>query len=131
MNRKSTNEKIINALHDLEPIHEETDEEKEERLKIEKEVLEKATAEPPLAFPRKVAGYICIAIWVFSVFALIFGMSEIGIILPFMLIALGAYFGLNIPVYVQKGKISDIIISILATAVCVILAIGILTVGGK
>ena len=131
MNSKSSNEKIINALRDLEPIHEETDEEREERLKIEKEALERATAEEPLAFPRKVAGYVCIAIWAFSLISLIFGMSDLGVILPFMMLALGAYFGLNIPVYVQKGKISDIVISILATAVCVILAVGLLTVGTR
>lgn len=129
MNSKKNNEKIINALHDLEPIHEETDEEREQRKKIEKEVLEKVTSEPPFAFARKISGYLCIAVWVFAVIALVTGMSEIGILLPFMLLALGIFCGLNIPVFFQKGKISDIIISILATAVCFIMAIGLLTVG--
>ena len=129
MNSKKTNQKIIDALHDFRPIHEETDEEKEERLRIEKEMIEKVTKVAPLAFPRRIAGIFCAAVWALSLLGMAFGFASIGVMLPFLLLALGLYCGLNFPVFWMNGKIFDCVICVIATAVCVIIAIGMLTVG--
>lgn len=127
MNSRKTNQKIIDALQGLEPIHDETDDERAERLRIEKETLEKVTKEEPLVFPRRVAGIFCAAVWVFSLVGLMLGFADIGVMLPFMLFALGVYAALNLPVFFSKGKIFDAVICIIAVAACLITAIGMLT----
>lgn len=129
MNSKKSNQKIIDALQDFRPIHEETDEERDERLKIEKEILEKVTKVPPLVFPRKVAGIFCAAVWLISLLGMAFGFASIGVMLPFLLLALGIYGGLNIPVFWWKEKIVDTIICFIATVVCIVIAVAMLTVG--
>ncbi len=60
-----------------------------------------------------------------------FGFGEIGVLLPFMLLSLGAVSGLNIPVFFKKGKTFDVIVAVIACAVCVLFALGILFVGGN
>ena len=60
-----------------------------------------------------------------------FGFGEIGVLLPFMLLSLGAVSGLNIPVFFKKGKIFDVVVAVIACAVCVLFALGILFVGGN
>lgn len=124
MNSKKSNEKIITILSEMEPIHDETDEEKAKRLEMGARAAENAEKEPPLAFARKAASILCIALWVLSVIALISGSADITVLLPAMLLGLGIVCGLNIPVFFQKGKIFDIVISIMATAICLIMAVG-------
>lgn len=84
-----------------------------------------------MAFPRKVAGIVCVSLWIFALVALIGGFGELGVLLPFMLLSLGAVSGLNIPVFIKKGKIGDVIVAVIACAVCVMLALSILFVGGN
>ncbi len=131
MNSKRSNEKIIQILSEMQPIHEETDEERERREKMTEEAIKNAEEEAPLAFPRKVAGIICVSLWLFSIIALMFGFGEIGVLLPFMLLSLGAVSGLNIPGFIKKGKITDAVVAVIACAVCLIFALGILFVGGN
>ena len=131
MNSKRSNEKIIQIVSEMQPIHEETDEEREHREKMAEEAIKNVAEEAPLAFPRKVAGIICVSLWLFSLIALMFGFGEIGVLLPFMLLSLGAVSGLNIPVFFKKGKIFDVVVAVIACAVCVLFALGILFVGGN
>jgi len=131
MNSKRSNEKIIQILSEMQPIHEETDEERDRREKMTENAIKNAAEEAPLAFPRKVAGIVCISLWAFSLVALIGGFGELGILLPFMLLSLGAVSALNIPVFIKKNKIGDVITAVIACAICVILALSILFVGGN
>lgn len=131
MNSRQSNEKIIQILSEMEPIHDETEEEKKRREQMAQEAIKKAADEAPLAFPRKVAGIICAALWGFSFMALLFGFGDLGVLLPFMLLALGSVCLLNIPVFWKKGKIGDVIVAVIGCAICAILAFGILFVGGN
>lgn len=131
MNSKRSNEKIIQILSEMQPIHEETDEERDHREKMTQEAIKNAAEEAPLAFPRKVAGIVCVSLWAFSLVALIGGFGELGVLLPFMLLSLGVVSGLNIPVFIKKNKIGDVVVAIIACAICAILAFSILFVGGN
>lgn len=131
MNSRQSNEKIIQILSEMEPIREESDEERARRIKMTEEAAKNAAEEAPLAFARKVAGIICVALWAFSLLALLFGFGDFGVLLPFMLLSLGAVSGLNIPVFIKKGKIFDIIVAVIACAVCALIAFGIMFVGGN
>lgn len=131
MNSKQSNEKIIKILSEMQPIHDETDDERRRREEMTEEARKKAIEEAPLVFPRKIAGIVCISLWIFSVVALIGGFGELGILLPFMLLSLGAVSGLNIPVFIKKEKTGDVIVAVIACAVCVMLALSILFVGGN
>ena len=131
MNSHKTNEKIIQILSEMEPIRDETEEEKHNREQMAQEAIKNAEEEAPLAFPKKVAGVICIALWGFSIMALMFGFGDLGVLLPFMLLSLGAVCGLNIPAFWKKGKIFDVIAAIVACAFCAIISFGILFVGGN
>ena len=131
MNSKRSNEKIIKILSEMQPIHEETDEERARREKMTEEAIKNAAEEAPLAFPRKVAGIVCVSLWAFSLVALIGGFGELGVLLPFMLLSLGTVSGLNIPVFIKKNKIGDVVVAIIACAICAILAVSILFVGGN
>lgn len=126
MNSKKTNEKIIKALSEMEPIPDLTSDERDKRDEEAKKAIDDATKEAPLAFARKVAGILCIALWAFSLVSILFGFGALGAMIPFMLIALGVYCGLNVPMFFQKGKTFDIVISIIATAVCFIIAVSLL-----
>lgn len=129
MNSHKNNEKIIQVLSEMEPIKGETEEDKEKRLKMAEEAVKNAEEESVLAFPKKVAGVICVALWGFSLVALIFGFGDLGVLLPFMLFALGAVCGLNIPDFWKKGKIFDVVVAIIACAACILFALGMLFVG--
>lgn len=131
MNSRQSNEKILKILSEMEPIREETDEERARREKMTEEAKKKAEEEAPLAFPRKVAGVVCVALWGFSLVALVFGFGDLGVLLPFMLLSLGAVCGLNIPVFIKKGKIFDVIVAVVACAICALIAFGVLFVGGN
>ena len=53
MNSKRNNEKIIQILSELEPIHDETEEEKAQREKMAEEALKKLRRNPPGLFPER------------------------------------------------------------------------------
>lgn len=127
MNTHKNNEKIIRLLSDSEPLCGETEEEKAHREAMTKESEKNIIEDDPLEFPKKVAGAVCIGIWGFSVLALISGFGELGVLVPFILFSLASVCGLNIPGFVKKGKIGDIIISVIACGVCVLIAVGMLT----
>ena len=131
MNSRKNNEKIIQILSEMEPIHDETEEEKRLREQMTQEAIKNAEEETPLAFPKKVAGVICVALWGFSIVALMFGFGDLGVLLPFMLLSLGSVCGLNVPAFWKKGKIFDVAVAIAACAVCIIMAFGLLFVGGN
>lgn len=131
MNSHKNNEKIIQILSEMEPIHDETDEEKANREKMAQEAIKNAEEEAPLAFPKKVAGVICVSLWGFSIMALMFGFGDLGVMMPFMLLSLGAVCGLNIPAFWKKGKIFDVVAAIVACAFCALMAFGLLFVGGN
>ena len=131
MNSRKNNEKIIQILSEMEPIHDETEEEKRSREQMAQEAIKKAEEEAPLAFPKKVAGVICVSLWGFSIVALMFGFGDLGVLLPFMLLSLGTVCGLNIPAFWKKGKIMDVIVAIAACAICAVMALGLLFVGGN
>ena len=131
MNSRKNNEKIIQILSEMEPIHDETEEERRSREQMAQEAIKKAEEEAPLAFPKKVAGVICVSLWGFSIVALMFGFGDLGVLLPFMLLSLGTVCGLNIPAFWKKGKIMDVIVAIAACAICAVMALGLLFVGGN
>ena len=131
MNSKRNNEKIIQILSEMQPIHDETEEEKKEREKMAAEALKNATEESPWIFPRRVAGIICVALWAFSLVSLMLGFADFGVLLPFMLISLGAVCVLNIPIFFKQGKIGDVVVAIIAGTVCIGFALGLLFVGGN
>lgn len=131
MNSKRNNEKIIQILSEMRPIHDETDEEKKERERMAEQALKNATEESPWAFPRRVAGIICVALWGFSLVSLMFGFADFGVLLPFMLISLGVVCALNIPLFFKQGKIGDMVVAVIACAVCVIFALGMMFVGSN
>ena len=131
MNSHKNNEKIIQILSEREPIRDETEEEKRNREQMAQEAIKNAEEEAPLAFPKKVAGVVCVSIWGFSLFALMFGFGDLGVLLPFMLLSLGAVCGLNIPAFWKNGKLFDVIVSIIVCAVCAMMAFGLLFVGGN
>ena len=131
MNSHKNNEKIIQILSEMQPIHDETEEEKINREKLAQEAIKNAEEEAPLAFPRRVAGIVCVALWGFSIVALMFGFGDLGVLLPFMLLSLGVVCGLNIPGFWKKGKIFDVVVAIAACGVCMLVAFGILFVGGN
>ncbi len=126
MNSKQSNEKIISILSEMEPIHDETPEERKAREKMTEEAIKNAAAEAPLAFPRKIAGVVCIGLWIFSLVSLMLGVADFGVLLPFMLVSLAAVCVLNIPVFVKKGKTGDVIVAVIAAAVCLVFAVGML-----
>ncbi|MBD5114246.1 MAG: hypothetical protein HDT46_03460 [Ruminococcaceae bacterium] len=130
MNSRQSNEKIIQILSEMEPIREESDEERARRERMTEEA-KNAVEDAPLAFPRKVAGIVCIALWAFSLVALMFGFGDLGVLLPFMLLSLGAVSGLNIPVFIKKGKIFDVAVAVVACAICAAIAFSVLFVGGN
>lgn len=115
----------------MEPIHDETEEEKTQREKMAEQALKNVTEESPWAFPRRVAGVICAALWVFSLAALMLGFADFGVLLPFMLFSLGAVCGLNVPIFFKQGKIGDVVVAVIACTVCVAFALGMLFVGGN
>lgn len=131
MNSKSSNEKIIQILSEMEPIHDETEEEKQERERMAAQAIKNVTEESPWAFPRKIAGIFCVALWGFSLVALMFGFADFGVLLPFMLISLGVVCALNIPVFFKQGKTGDVVMAFIACAVCIGFALGLLFVGGN
>lgn len=131
MNSKKSNEKIIQILSEMEPLHDETDEEKKERERMAEQALKNVTEESPWAFPRRVAGIICVALWGFSLVSLMLGFADFGVLLPFMLISLGVVCALNIPLFFKQGKIGDMVVAVIACAVCVAFALGMMFVGGN
>mgnify|MGYP001032068960 CR=1 FL=1 len=131
MNSRKSNEKIIQILSEMEPLHEETDDERRRREIMTEEAKKKAVDDAPLAFPRKVAGIVCVALWAFSLVALVFGFGDLGVLLPFLLLSLGTVCGLNIPRFIKMGKIWDVVVAVIACVLCAMLAFGILFVGGN
>lgn len=130
MNNHQSNEKIIKILSEMEPIRDENEEERKRREAMTAEA-KKVMEEEPLAFPKKVAGATCVGIWIFALVALMFGFGELGVLIPFMLLALAAVCGLNIPGFLKKGKIGDVVVAVIACVFCVFVALGILFVGGN
>ena len=127
MNSKKSNEKIVQILSEMEPIHDETEEERIQREHMIAEAKRNAEGEEGgFAFARKVAAIICGILWVFCTVAFLVGMGEIGVLLPFMLLALGAVCALNIPVFLKKGKTGDIIMAVLTCGVCLLFAVAVL-----
>ncbi len=127
MNSRKNNEKIVQILSEMEPIHDETEDERKQREKMIEEAKKNAEEEEGgFAFARKIAGIVCGILWVFSLVAFMIGMGEIGVLLPFMLLSLGVVCALNIPVFVKKGKTGDVIMAVLTVAVCLLFAVAIL-----
>lgn len=123
MNSPENNEKNIEKLEQTGKIYD--DGEKHDSK------IDEVTKEPPLAFPRKIVGWICVALWAFSILMLLMGQMDFSVAMPFMMFGLGAYAALNIPVFISKGKIFDIVVCSIATAVCFLVAIGLLVYGGS
>ncbi len=127
MNSRKSNEKIVQILSEMEPIHDETEEERKQREKMIEQAKKNAEEEEStFTFVRKIAAIICIILWVFCLVAFLVGMGEIGVLLPFMLAALCAVCALNIPVFIKKGKTGDVIMAILTCGVCMLFAVAML-----
>lgn len=131
MNSHQTNEKIIKILSEMEPIRDENEDERKRREAMTAEAKKNTMEEEPLAFPKKVAGTACVAIWGFALVALMFGFGDLGVLIPFMLLALAAVCGLNVPGFFKKGKIGDVVVAVIACVFCITVAFGILFVGGN
>ena len=131
MNSHKNNEKIIQLLSEMEPIRDESEEEKKKRLEMTANAIKNAEEEAPFAFAKRIAGGVCVALWAFAIVALVFGFGELGVLLPFMLISLAVVCGLNIPDFWKKGKIMDIVVAIAACAACLIFAVGMIIAGSR
>ncbi len=113
MNSYENNEEQIKKLERLEKVY--NDDCKENKPSS----IEEATKEPPLKFVRKVAVWLTALLWAASIVMLLSG-TELTLILPAMVMSLGLVCAVNVPAFIVKKKIGDVIVCLFAAAVCLI-----------
>ncbi|MCL1880768.1 MAG: hypothetical protein FWF76_01165 [Oscillospiraceae bacterium] len=121
MNTPERNSKNIEKMNKLDKVYVESEEDKN-REKQYKSALEEATREYPLPTARKFAVVSCIAFWFFCFGGLLFGVDLRGIF-PFLFLSLAVLVALHIPIFVIKKKIVDVVMGILFSLGCIVLAI--------
>ena len=117
MNFEDNNEKQIDKLARMEKIYQDAEKHESVMDKIEAE-----EEEDICAFPRKIAKWLMILMWGFSLVGVIAGV-EFTILICGMLFSLGLFCGLNITAFLKKDKLADSIISAVVAIACLTLAI--------
>ena len=117
MNFEDNNEKQIDKLARMEKIYQDSEKHESVMDKIEAE-----EEEDICAFPRKIAKWLMILMWVFSLVGIGAGV-ESTVLICGMLFSLGLFCGLNVTNFLKKEKLADAIISALVAAACLALAI--------
>ncbi len=117
MNFEDNNQKQIDKLARMEKLYQNVEKHESVMDKIEAE-----EEEDICAFPRKIAKWLMILMWAFSIVGIIAGV-EFTVLVCGMLFSLGLFCGLNVTKFLKKEKLADAIISALVAAACLALAI--------
>lgn len=117
MNFEDNNQKQIDKLARMEKLYQDVEKHESVMDKIEAE-----EEEDICAFPRKIAKWLMILMWAFSIVGIIAGV-EFTVLVCGMLFTLGLFCGLNVTKFLKKEKLADAIISALVAAACIALAI--------
>lgn len=117
MNFEDNNQKQIDKLARMEKVYQDTEKHESVMDKIEAE-----EEEDICAFPRKIAKWLMILMWGFSLVGIAAGV-EFTVLVCGMLFSLGLFCGLNITKFLKKEKLSDAIISAIVAVACIALAI--------
>lgn len=122
MNTRENNEKNIKKLEQTAILFNDG-----ENVKQQEEAEEQNTAvpEPPLMFARKLAVGVMLAFWVMAVVFMLGG-GDFRAMLPFLLLSVAAVALLNIPVFLFKKKIADVIIAVVAGTLLISISISLL-----
>lgn len=117
MNFEDNNQKQIDKLARMEKLYQDVEKHESVMDKIEAE-----EEEDICAFPRKIAKWLMILMWAFSLVGIAAGV-EFTVLVVGMLFSLGLFCGLNVTKFLKKEKLADAIISALVAAACLALAI--------
>lgn len=117
MNFEDNNQKQIDKLARMEKLYQDVEKHESVMDKIEAE-----EEEDICAFPRKIAKWLMILMWVFSIVGVMAGV-EFTVLVCGMLFTLGLFCGLNITKFLKKEKLADAIISAVVAAACLALAV--------
>ncbi len=117
MNYEDNNQKQIDKLARMEKLYQDVEKHESVMDKIEAE-----EEEDICAFPRKIAKWLMILMWVFSIVGVAAGV-EFTILVVGMLFSLGLFCGLNVTNFLKKEKLADAVISAVVAIVCIALAI--------
>ncbi len=117
MNFEDNNQKQIDKLSRMEKVYQDSEKHESVMDKIEAE-----EEEDICAFPRKIAKWLMILMWVFCLVGVAAGV-EFTILVCGMLFTLGLFCGLNVTKFLKKEKLADAVISALVAAACLALAV--------
>ena len=117
MNFEDNNQKQIDKLARMEKLYQDVEKHESVMDKIESE-----EEEDICAFPRKIAKWLMILMWAFSLVGIAAGV-EFTVLVCGMLFSLGLFCGLNVTKFLKKEKLADAVISALVAAACLALAI--------
>jgi uncharacterized membrane protein YjjP (DUF1212 family) len=121
MNTPARNDKNIEKMKRLKRVYNDSEEDKvkENQARI---ALENSTREYPFPTARRFAAVTCVALWLFCVVGLFFGVDLRGIF-PFIFLTLAVLVILYLPMFWLKRKIFDVIIGAAFAAGCIGLAL--------
>lgn len=117
MNFEDNNQKQIDKLARMERVYQDAEKHESVMDKIEAE-----EEEDICAFPRKIAKWLMILMWVFSVVGVMAGV-EFTVLVVGMLFTLGLFCGLNVTAFLKKEKLADAVISAIVAFASIALAI--------
>lgn len=117
MNFEDNNQKQIDKLARMEKLYQDVEKHESVMDKIEEE-----EEEDICAFPRKIAKWLMILMWIFSIVGIAAGV-EFTVLVCGMLFTLGLFCGLNVTAFLKKEKLADAVISVIVAVVCLALAV--------
>ncbi len=117
MNFEDNNQKQIDKLARMEKLYQDVEKHESVMDKIEEE-----EEEDICAFPRKIAKWLMILMWIFSIVGIAAGV-EFTVLVVGMLFTLGLFCGLNVTAFLKKEKLADAVISVIVAVACLALAI--------
>jgi hypothetical protein len=122
MNTFDRNEKNVAKMERLGKVYEESEEDKRRNQRLS---LDNATREYPLATVRRYSWVTCGGLWVFCIVGFIFRL-DLRVFIPALFVSLGVSVALNIPVFLAKRKIGDVIMGTIVALVCIGVAVSLL-----
>ena len=117
MNFEDNNQKQIDKLARMEKLYQDIEKHESVMDKIEEE-----EEEDICAFPRKIAKWLMILMWIFSIVGIAAGV-EFTVLVVGMLFTLGLFCGLNVTAFLKKEKLADAVISVIVAVACLALAV--------
>lgn len=117
MNTRKTNEENIKKLEQTEPVFNDNNKEKSK--------IDLVTAEPPLAFARKLATWAALLFWAVA-FVMLLGGGDFRAMLPFLLFSVAAVALLNIPAFIAKKKYFDTVVAVAAGVILLVTGVSLL-----